>query len=115
MTPKKVCPNCQNNFLRIIQNENWYEEYCRCPLHYHQYFNQSFKSDTLKYMSFYTENFLVYAYHNFGPHKDIIHVYHLNFPRAGAQSPFLELPRFPIDFSKLNDYDKRWSNLKAFK
>lgn len=117
MKPHKVCPGCQKIFMRLKQHENWYEEYCYCSLHYHQYFPNSFEAETINYMSFYTKNFFAYVYGEvgLGNCKNIIHVYHLEFPRdQSTQPPALILPFAEIDFSCLDDYDRRWSLLTVF-
>lgn len=117
MIPLTKCPGCNSPFKRINHNARWHEELCikRCPLDYTQYHQTSFDDNAIGYFTFYTEDFQVYVYIDHFGMKDLIYVYHRVFPRGeNTQKPVFILPRFEIDFLKLEDYNKKWKVWNTF-
>lgn len=117
MIPLTKCPGCQGPFRRVNHNSGWHEESCmiRCPLDYSQYHQTNFDDNEIGYFTFYTEDFNVYVYIDHFGMKDIIHIYHKVFPRGEAtQDTVFRLPRFEIDFSKLEEYNKKWKIWNTF-
>lgn len=107
----KVCPGCQGPFRRISHNSSWLEELCdhRCALDFSQFHRTSFEDDDIIYQNFNTQDFFLYAYFDFAGYKNEIYIYHKIFPRGEAtQNAAFKIPMFDIDFSKVDEYNKRW-------
>jgi hypothetical protein len=112
MKPLELCPGCQSPFRRIKQNEGWHQELCdrRCSLDYAQFHQRSFEDDSIGYVTFDTKDFFIYAYYDHFGHKDLIYIYHQEFPRGeSTQGPAFIIPMFPIDYSKIDEYNQRWN------
>lgn len=117
MIPLTQCPGCQAKFKRIKQNERWHQEMCkkRCPLDYSQYHKIDFNDNDIGYLTFYTEDFMVYVYVDHFGLKDIIHIYNRVFPRGESMQRYVfEIPRFEIDFTKIEEYNKKWKIWRTF-
>ncbi len=117
MIPLTKCPGCQGPFKRINHNPSWHQEICenRCPLLYQQFHPHNFEDNEIGYFIFYTEDFQVYIYVDQFGIKDTIHIYNRVFPRGEyAQRYIFCIPRFEIDWDKLNAYNKRWKLWKTF-
>jgi hypothetical protein len=117
MIPFTKCPGCQGPFKRIKQNERWHQQMCvkRCPLDYSQYHKIDFDDNDIGYFTFDTQDFRVYSYIDHFDMKEIIHIYYKVFPRGElTQKPVFILPRFEIDFSKIEDYNKKWKIWSTF-
>jgi hypothetical protein len=111
MKPFKVCPGCQGPFKQIVQNKNWHQDLCqnRCDVDFSQFHLTDFDDDTITYQSFYTEDFSVYAYYDSFGYKNLLHIYNRVFPRGqSTHMPIFIIPMFELDFTKLDEYNKRW-------
>ena len=111
MIPLDKCPGCQGPFRRIKQNEGWHQELCnnRCALDYSQYHQTSFEDNSIGYFTFDTPDFYVYSYIDHFGYKDLMYIYHQEFPRGeSVQGPAFVIKRFEIDFSKIEEYNSRW-------
>ncbi len=111
MIPLTQCPGCQSKFKRIRQNEGWHQETCKkyCPLNYSQFHQIDFDDNDIGYLHFYTKDFNVYVYVDHFGIKDLIYIYHKVFPRGeSTQQPVFKIPRFEIDWNKLDYYNNKW-------
>lgn len=111
MIPLTKCPGCQAKFKCISHNARWHQEMCkkRCSVDYSQYHKIDFNDNDIGYFTFYTEDFHVYVYIDHFGLKDIIHIYHKVFPREELTQKYaFAIPRFEIDFSKLDYYNNKW-------
>lgn len=117
MIPLTKCPGCQGPFKQIKQNEYWHQEICdnRCPLLYQQFHQHNFEDNEIGYFTFNTKDFGVYVYIDHFGYKDKIILYHLVFPRGEATQPYFQIiPRFEIEWDKLDKYNDRWNLWKTF-
>jgi hypothetical protein len=111
MIPYTQCPGCQGPFRRINHNKGWHQELCenRCPLDYSQFHQTSYDDNEIGYITFELQDFYVYVYFNHFGYKDVIYIYHQVFPRGeSVQGPAFIIPRFEIDWNKLEQYNERW-------
>lgn len=117
MIPLTKCPGCQGPFKRINPNSGWYQELCenRCPLDYSQFHKTDFDDNDIGYITFYIKDFSVYVYVDHFGLKDTIHIYNRVFPRGESMQRYIFcIPRFEIDWAKLDHYNERWKLWKTF-
>lgn len=116
------CPGCQGPLKQINYNEGWHKETCQneCLLEY-----EKFSITDNGYLKFTLKDFKVLVHIDFFGIKDKIYIYHKipkrvevpgteNYYTTAAGSEAFIIPRFEIEWDKLDYYNERWKLWKAF-
>jgi len=118
MKPLINCPGCNAKLVNNTVYSYIHEQHCidRCGMHYMQYFITSIDDLELKYMRFYTKNFLVYSYSKIDLlYTSQTHIYNRVFPRGQTvQGPLLKLNDFIVDFDNIDKLDSKLKTLSIF-
>lgn len=116
MIPLTACPGCQGPFKQINYNEGWHKETCQneCQLKY-----EKFSIIDNGYLKFAVKDFHVLVHIDFFDIKDKIHIYYKVPKRFEGyiephNPPDFIIPRFEIEWDKLDYYNERWNLWKTF-
>lgn len=109
-----TCPGCQESLKQTDYLGGWYHEICtnhNCTLKY-----ENFSIDNSNgFLKFRLKDFYVYVYIDFMERKDEIIIHPMKVSRQTQTEPqTFTIPRFQIDWKKLDDYNERWKMWRVF-
>jgi hypothetical protein len=111
------CPYCLTVLNLIHYNDDWCKEYCQkdCPIKYEKFYVTT-SNDSIGYIKFDLKDFYVKVYLDYFDIKNQIKICHKVASREFKVDPAVfTIPRFEIDWNKLEYYNDRWKSWLIFK